>query len=143
MTGPGCGLAKLSLPQHSTKCREKSGLIRSLVKKVFRHWNFGSLLNLQPRQGEQAMLDMQGHLEKLLCDAEECTLISRLATDPQKKEVFTRLAEHLTALASEVERAIAVKLMGRGSVRPPQLAASFITYEQIRDHRQRRSAACT
>ena len=26
MTGAGCGLAKLSLPQHSTKYREKSGL---------------------------------------------------------------------------------------------------------------------
>jgi hypothetical protein len=61
---------------------------------------------------EQSMQDMQAHLEKLLCDAEECTLISRLATDPQKKELFARLAEHLTALASEVERAIAVKLMG-------------------------------
>jgi hypothetical protein len=52
------------------------------------------------------MLDMQAHLEKLRCDAEECILISRLATDPQKKELFTRLAKHLTALASEVERAI-------------------------------------
>jgi hypothetical protein len=27
MTGADCGLAKLSLPQHSTKCREKSGLV--------------------------------------------------------------------------------------------------------------------
>jgi hypothetical protein len=58
------------------------------------------------------MQDMQAHLEKLLCDAEECALISRLATDPQKKELFTRLAKHLTALASEVERAITVKLTG-------------------------------
>ena len=52
------------------------------------------------------------HLEKLRCDAEECRLISSLATDPQKKELFTRLAKHLTALASEVERAITVKLTG-------------------------------
>ncbi|MFY9959077.1 hypothetical protein [Bradyrhizobium sp.] len=58
------------------------------------------------------MLDMQAHLEKLRCDAEECMLISRLATDPQKKELFTRLAKHLTALASEVERVITVKLTG-------------------------------
>jgi len=30
-----------------------------------------------------------------------------LATDPKKRELFTRLADHLTVLASEVERAIA------------------------------------
>ena len=29
-----------------------------------------------------------------------------LATDPKKRELFTRLADHLTVFASEVERAI-------------------------------------
>ena len=55
---------------------------------------------------------MQAHLEKLRCDAEECALISKLATDSRKKELFARLAEHLTTMASEIERAIAAKLAG-------------------------------
>jgi hypothetical protein len=50
---------------------------------------------------------MQAHLEKLRSDAAECALISNLATNPEKRELFARLAEHLTVLASEVERAIA------------------------------------
>jgi hypothetical protein len=58
------------------------------------------------------MKDMQAHLEKLRCDAEECALISKLATDSRKKELFARLAEHLTTMASEIERAIAAKLAG-------------------------------
>jgi hypothetical protein len=53
------------------------------------------------------MKDMQAHLEKLRSDAAECGLIGNLATNLEKKELFARLAEHLTVLASEVERAIA------------------------------------
>ena len=53
------------------------------------------------------MKDMQAQLEKLRTEAAECALIRDLATDPKKRELFTRLADHLTALASEVERAIA------------------------------------
>ena len=52
------------------------------------------------------MKDMEVHLEKLLNDAEECALISKLATDMEKRELFARLSEHLKMLASEVERAI-------------------------------------
>jgi hypothetical protein len=51
------------------------------------------------------MEDMQAHLEKLRPDAAESALISNLATN-QKRELFARPAEHLTVLASEVERAI-------------------------------------
>ena len=50
--------------------------------------------------------DMEAHLEKLLNDAEECALISKLATDMAKRELFARLSEHLKMLAGEVERAI-------------------------------------
>ena len=53
------------------------------------------------------MKDMQAQLEKLRTDAAECALIRDLATDPKKRELFTKLADHLTVLASEVERAIA------------------------------------
>ena len=52
------------------------------------------------------MRDMEVHLEKLLNDAEECALISKLATDMAKRELFARLSEHLKMLAAEVERAI-------------------------------------
>jgi len=58
------------------------------------------------------MQDMKAHLEKLRSDAAECALIRDLATDPEKRALFTRLAEHLGTLASEVEAAIAVKLIG-------------------------------
>jgi hypothetical protein len=55
------------------------------------------------------MQDMQTHLEKLRADAAECGLVRDLATDAEKKELFARLAEHLSALADEVERAIRAK----------------------------------
>ena len=52
------------------------------------------------------MKDYQARLEKLRTDAAECRLISDLATDPQKREMFDRLAVHLTSLAHQVEQAI-------------------------------------
>jgi hypothetical protein len=58
------------------------------------------------------MQDMKAHLEKLRADAAECALIRDLATDPGKRELFTRLAEHLTTLAREIEAVIAAKLGG-------------------------------
>ena len=56
------------------------------------------------------MQDLMAHLEKLRIDAEDCALISKLATDMQKRELFARLAEHLGVLASEVERAMATRM---------------------------------
>jgi hypothetical protein len=53
------------------------------------------------------MKDMQAYLEKLQRDAAECELISNLATDAKKKELFARLAERQKALAAEVALAIA------------------------------------
>ena len=52
------------------------------------------------------MKDYQTRLEKLRTDAAERRLISDLATDPQKRELFDRLAVHLTSLADQVEQAI-------------------------------------
>jgi hypothetical protein len=63
------------------------------------------------------MKDIQVHLEKLRIDAAECGLIRDLATDPTKRELFTRLAAHLEALASEVEQALAAS--------PPSQQASL------------------
>ena len=56
--------------------------------------------------GDTAMKDMQAHLEKLRVQVAECELISRLATDQKKKELFARLAEHHKTLAAEIERAM-------------------------------------
>ena len=53
-----------------------------------------------------AMQDMQAQLEKLRSDAEECEMIRDLATDPKKRELYDRLAAHLSVLASEVEKAM-------------------------------------
>lgn len=55
------------------------------------------------------MNDMEAQLERLRTDAEDCALISKLATNPHKRELFARLADHLAVLADEVERAIGAR----------------------------------
>jgi hypothetical protein len=55
------------------------------------------------------MKDMEAHLEKLRANAAECKLISELATDKQKRELFARLAEHHNVLASQLAQAIEIK----------------------------------
>jgi hypothetical protein len=57
---------------------------------------------------------MRTHLEKLRVEAAECALIRDLASDPKKRELFTRLAQHLDMLAREVEAAIASGIGGCG-----------------------------
>ncbi|WP_407112089.1 hypothetical protein [Bradyrhizobium sp. LMG 9283] len=52
------------------------------------------------------MKDYLAQIEKLRKDAAECALIRDLATDPAKREVFDRLASHLTVLADQVEVAM-------------------------------------
>jgi hypothetical protein len=52
------------------------------------------------------MRDYQSQLEKLRADAAECKLISDLATDNAKRDLFDRLASHLTVLADQVETAM-------------------------------------
>jgi hypothetical protein len=64
------------------------------------------------------MQDMAQHLEKLLRDAAECELISKLATDLEKRDLFRRLAEHLHMLAGEVERAMARQTTRRSGETP-------------------------
>jgi len=49
------------------------------------------------------MQDYLTHLEQLRKEAAECRLISDLATDVAKREMFDRLALHLTTLADQVE----------------------------------------
>ena len=58
------------------------------------------------------MKDYQARLEKLRTDAAECRLISDLATEPKKRELFDRLALHLTVLADQVEEVMLAKPTG-------------------------------
>jgi hypothetical protein len=55
------------------------------------------------------MKDLRERLERLHTDAEDCALISKLATDKKKRETFARLAQHLRRLANDVAAAIAEK----------------------------------
>lgn len=48
-------------------------------------------------------------LEKRRADAEDCLLISRLATDKVKRETFKNLSDHLRQMAVDVEAVIAAK----------------------------------
>ena len=52
------------------------------------------------------MTDVQTHLDKIRSDAAECLLLSTLVAD-EKREVFAKTAQHLNALALEVEKTIA------------------------------------
>ena len=52
------------------------------------------------------MSDYQSQLEKLGKDAAECALIRDLATDPEMRKMFDRIAHHLGALADQVESEI-------------------------------------
>jgi hypothetical protein len=53
------------------------------------------------------MKDYEASLEKLRRDAAQYRLISELAIDHQKRQTFGKLAKHMTALADQVELAIA------------------------------------
>ena len=53
------------------------------------------------------MKDYRTHLETLRQQAAEAALISALTTVQHKRELFAKHAEHLDALADEVERVMA------------------------------------
>jgi hypothetical protein len=55
------------------------------------------------------MKDYQSSLEKLRRDAAENRLIADLTTDKSKRAMFAKLADHLSALADELEREMAAK----------------------------------
>ena len=55
------------------------------------------------------MKDMKQHLDKMLEQAAECELIRDLATDPEKRELFDRLARHHRELARQIESAITAR----------------------------------
>lgn len=53
------------------------------------------------------MKDLQATLEKLLTDANDCELIARLATNPQKRALFEKLATDLRSSARDIEIVLA------------------------------------
>ena len=48
------------------------------------------------------MRDLQAKLEKLLTEVSECELIANLATDPDKRAAFERLARQYRAMTEEL-----------------------------------------
>lgn len=53
------------------------------------------------------MQDIKQRLEKLHTDAEECQLISKLATNPAKRKAFKELADEYQKMARDLEALIA------------------------------------
>jgi len=51
------------------------------------------------------MSQLMARPDQLRANAAECAVIRDLATDQEKRELFARLAEHLSALAAEMEYA--------------------------------------
>lgn len=50
------------------------------------------------------MQDIRAYVEKFRVQVAECEVIRDLATDPHKRELFGKLAEHFKVLASELEK---------------------------------------
>ncbi|MBR1277692.1 hypothetical protein [Bradyrhizobium sp. AUGA SZCCT0283] len=53
------------------------------------------------------MKDLRARLDKLLTDAEDCDLIAKLATNPQKRALFEKLAADLRSSARDIEIVLA------------------------------------
>lgn len=68
------------------------------------------------------MTDIQTHLRKIRSDAAECLVLSNLANDG-KREVFIRIAEHLNALALELETSVKTGSGGGGASKHEKIAA--------------------
>ena len=61
------------------------------------------------------MKDLREELEKLRIDAEDCALISRLATDKAKRDLFASLATQLRQMIAELEAAIEARTADGGT----------------------------
>jgi hypothetical protein len=69
------------------------------------------------------MQDMQAQLEKLRVQVAECEMIRDLATDPAKRELFARLAEHFKVLVAEIENVMARRASDTLSAAEPAKAS--------------------
>jgi hypothetical protein len=59
------------------------------------------------------MEDLKAKLEKLRSEADDCELISRLATDGAKRVLFGKLAVDLRIMARDIEAMIAARSGGK------------------------------
>jgi hypothetical protein len=55
------------------------------------------------------MQDFRAQREKFLTDAAECEMISNLATDKEKRDIFRKLADDLRKMVADLEAAMAGK----------------------------------
>ena len=60
------------------------------------------------------MKDIQTHLNKIRSDAAECLVLGTLAPDG-KQAMFTRIAQHLNALAMDLEKTMAATVNPGGT----------------------------
>jgi len=55
------------------------------------------------------MKELEIQLEKLRSEAAECRVLSDVATDPEKRELFAKVGQHVAALVAGVEGALAAE----------------------------------
>ncbi len=56
-----------------------------------------------------SMKELEIQLEKLRSEAAECRILSDVATDPEKRELFAKVGQHVAALVAGVEGALAAE----------------------------------
>jgi hypothetical protein len=59
------------------------------------------------------MQDTKDKRETFLADAAECDMIGNLAAEPEKRELFRRLAADLRQMVADIDAAIAASDAGR------------------------------
>ncbi|MCK1341450.1 hypothetical protein IVB38_37040 [Bradyrhizobium sp. 38] len=67
------------------------------------------------------MRDLRAKLAKLRADAADLALMSRRASDPEKRELFGRLADELAIEALELEQVVKRQSKNSGSNHPDKI----------------------
>ena len=113
----GEALGHVFRPQERVSlCRDLDAGVAQEDRYLFFHRLAVALEPPAPRHGQGsrqvglATKDYQASLEKLRKDAAEAALIRDLATDKTKREMYSRLHEHFSRLADEIEVAMKAKL---------------------------------
>ena len=77
------------------------------------------------------MKDLKAELEKLLTNAEDCTLIARLASDKNKRETFARIAKQLRQMAVELQADIAARSRAEFFGRDARVRGLAVALEEL------------
>lgn len=102
--GEDVELAELGCPLGEQDCIAKANDGPRLCPQLY-NAAMSHLLSLVT-EVEGHVEEIRKHLDRLLQDAAECQRISDLSTDPFKRDLFAKLADHHRVLAAELERAI-------------------------------------